>query len=171
VRTTISGQEDEVRNRERDLESVTVTGKQQNGTSRKLHYTTEIIFYGGQTYYRSSADKNVWHQKPGMSKLCDNFLKNCWQRGRTKVDLAGSGFHLVGGDSAGGALHYRTTVTKKGYKGTSDVWTSAGPTSYVQRLLQVGVATSGTQKETVRVDTTYGPFNTTLNIQPPGSSA
>jgi hypothetical protein len=166
IHVTNIGQEDEVHNRERDGEDVTVHTKQ-NGKTRTIHYTLDLIFMNGRTYYRTTlAHNNQWQTHSGMS-LCDP-IRNCWQRGRTTLtNLLPLAFSPV----AGSATHFRAAVKQKTTHGTIDAWISSGKTPYVTRVLQNEVITTSGVSVKNHVDTTYGPFNSALVIQAPSGTA
>src|SRR5579872_6099608 len=66
VKYTAMGSEDEVRNREKDYESVVVTARNPStGKTQTLRYTADIIFMNNTTYYRLSFQKNVWKSIKG----------------------------------------------------------------------------------------------------------
>ena len=164
----ITGEEDEVRNREQDTEVVTATGKQSNGKTKTIHYTLEVIFMNGTTYYRTTLDKNKWQKHSGM-KIADPYSGVDFARARTTVKF-GSNVHFA--PVSGSKYHFRAQTTSKNVASTIQLWVTSGHTPYVQRELEVyhrtkGTALSGSQA------TTFGPFNKTLVILPPisGSSA
>lgn len=169
IRLQTDGQEDEVRNRERDREVLTVRTHLKTGKVRTLHYTIDIIFMNGKTYYRSSLAKNRWQTHAGMT-LCDHFSGICWHRGRTTVPTF-KGVAFTGHTAAGGAVHLHSSLHRGTTRGTVDVVISPGPTRYVTGISErVRVAIKGRQIMQERVDQHYGPFNTPLSIQPPAPS-
>jgi hypothetical protein len=159
---TSRGEEDEVQNRERDQESVTAEMRQSNGQTKKIHYTADIIFLAGHTYYRTSLQSNTWHSRSGM-RICDQVIGTCWQRTRTTIKLSGATLHQV----ATSSTHLQGPVKVKGGTGTVDVWLSDGSKPYVTRVVQTGTATVQGQKVESSVTTNYGPFNQSLTIAKP----
>ncbi len=164
VAVTARGEEDEVQNRERDYESVTVRALGQNGKIRTLHYTVNIIFMNGQTYYRSSLSHNRWRVRPG-TVFPDPFTGG-WRRGRTKVSFPSSAKFVEVGGASSGETHMRTTYNRSSYRVTQDLWISAGTTPYVVREDQTYEATKGSHAK-AQTQTSLGPFNQPMNIQPP----
>ena len=92
LQETASGSEDEVRNLEQDSEVVTATAKGSNGKAQTVHYTLDVIFIKGYTYYRSSLQKNQWTRRKGTT-LTDPVTNGVFKRARTKV-TAPQGFKL-----------------------------------------------------------------------------
>lgn len=163
---TASGAEDEVRNQEQDSEKVTVTAPGANGNLQTIHYSLDVIFIKGYTYYRSSVQQNQWKQKKG-STFTDPF-KGKFVRQRTTISnpqgFAVGPFKLVG--TSGGQTQVRAALSAKNTTGTYDLWISGGSKPYVVRTVVKAHSTKGTSfSETLRTD--YGPFNKPVTIQPP----
>lgn len=174
VKITAQGSEDEVHNREHDSEAVSLTAKATNGQMRTLHYTVDLIFMNGLTYYRTSLAKNTWKTKKGMA-FTDPVLGTAgWKRGRTTVSEGltsfptSSQFRQVG--SSGGEIHvqapYQDARTKEA--GTINLWISGDKTPYVVREVDSFHTTSGAAA-TFRSQVSFGPFNTPLVIVPPST--
>ena len=172
VDALIRGAEDEVQNREHDYESVTVTtAGQNNATPSTLHYTADVIFVNGKTYYRSSRQGNQWKVQSGTA-WADPYTGGGFRRGRTKVQFSPNFKFTEVGGTAGGETHVRALVTARTGSATVDLWISSGSTPYVVRedeKVQVTAPQSSAGTETVRFD--FGPFNRPLNIQPPPLSS
>lgn len=163
------GEEDEVANREADHETVTAQIRQTNGKTQKVHYTLDIVFMQGQTYYRSSLQHNQWHMKKGMT-FQDGFLGTVWKRGRTMVSFKPMPtFSLVG--HSGGQTQVRAHVSDTHGTGTVDLFISGGSQPYVVIQDTAGKETIGGQTIQSKSETKYGPFNQTLNIQAPANGA
>jgi hypothetical protein len=167
LKASITGAEDEVANREQDSETVRVTGPGLNGSTQTIHYTLEVIFIKGYTFYRSSQQNNQWKQQKGTT-LKDPFTGG-FSRGRTTVTPP-SGFKvgtysLVG--TSGGQTHVRATLTAKGEAGTFELWISSGATPYVVREAVHVHTTGGSTKGTESFTSKLGPFNKPVTIQPP----
>jgi len=159
------GQEDEVQNRERDYESVNVQLPGQNGSTRKLHYTVDIIFMNGQTYYRTSVQQNKWKSHSGMS-FPDPYVGG-WKRARTTVLVpSGAKFAQIGGASSG-QIRMHTSFKTSTIRGTEDLWISSGKTPYVVRQDVVQTQGTGANQIKLHTVTSLGPFNRPMNIQPP----
>jgi hypothetical protein len=166
VSVSSHGAEDEVHNREQDFESVTLHGLGPNGKAVTQHYTVDIIFLNGMTYYRSSLSQNKWKSYKGIT-FQDPFTGG-WRRARTTVIDANykvSPFTEVG--TSGGQTHVRGTFTDAKHKqaGTIDLWIS-GSKPYVVQEVQNIHSTQGT-KITEKIQSLFGPFNTRLIILPP----
>ncbi|MGH2448664.1 MAG: hypothetical protein ACRDFS_08705 [Chloroflexota bacterium] len=164
VHSAIRGAEDEVRNRERDSETVTITGPGPNGKFKKVHYTAEVIFVNGHTYYRTSLDHNTWHKHAGTT-FVDRLSGIEFKRARTQLSFASSvHFKLVGQPK--GRARFRATIPKSG--ATDDLLISTGRTPYVLGQTVRVPAKKGNKVHGV-TRTTYGPFNKSLIILAPSS--
>jgi hypothetical protein len=169
VKFTGTGSEDEVKNREQDYESVSVTGKTSAGKTVNLHYTADIIFLNRMTYYRISApiQNNTWKTLKGM--VFNDPYTGGWRRGRTTVIVQkGAVFNQVG--VSGGLTQVRATVTLKTEVDTVDLWISSGSTPYVVREVFDAHSTQGPTASR-HFDINFGPFNTPLTIQAPSTGA
>ena len=163
---TSRGAEDEVQNRERDYESVNIQALGQNGKTQKLHYTVDIIFMNGQTYYRTSLQQNKWKSHSGMV-FPDPATGSEWRRARTTVYVpAGAKFTQVGGASSG-HIRMHTSFKTSTIHGTEDLWISGGKTPYVVRQDLLRSQGTGANQVTLHTVTSLGPFNRPMNIQPP----
>lgn len=173
VKVNAHGSEDEVRNREQDYESVTVTGKDSTGKVKSVHYTVDIIFMNGYTYYRTPlVQNNQWKKQKGMS-FADPYTGG-WQRGRTTVPMINSpksqfklNFQEVG--VSGGETHVRSVASNASETGTVDMWISGGSTPYVVREVDSIRSTKKSSPGSVHVQSSLGPFNSTVVILPPTS--
>ncbi|HZU13973.1 MAG TPA: hypothetical protein VFB58_14120 [Chloroflexota bacterium] len=178
VHQIASGQEDEVRNRERDREVFTVRTRLSSGKVRTIHYTIDIIFMNGRTYYRSTLlKKDQWQTHSGMS-FCDRLSETCWYRGRTTVP-AFSGITFTEQTSSDGSVIFHggfkqpiyrphTKVKQGTTAGTASILISPGPTRYVTRIQEQAVVTiKGRPITHETFDQRYGPFNQPLTIVPP----
>jgi hypothetical protein len=164
---TATGTEDETHNREMDNETVTVVGKLKNGKSKTIHYTADIIFLNGKTYYRISLEKNVWKSATGLT-FQDPYTGG-WKRGRTTVTLPKAFvFHQVG--NGGSTMHVRAALTKNAIRTTVDLWISGGSTPYVVKEAQTDQSTKNPALHDSRT-MTLGPFNHQVVIQNPTSGA
>lgn len=156
------GAEDEVHNRERDYESVTVRAKIGKKVQR-LHYTADIIFMKGRTYYRISLAKNKWQTRKGMT-FADPYAGG-WKRGRTTVSfLKGFNFQRVG--VAGGKTHVRSTFSKSGAAGSVDLWITGGAKPYVVRVVY-RYHLIKQRASSFYMNETLGPFNGPVVVLPP----
>jgi hypothetical protein len=168
VMESAHGTEDEVRNREQDFEDVTVKAKASGGQLTTQHYTVDIIFLNGKTYYRTSLQQNKWKSYSGMT-FQDPFTGG-WKRGRTTVSFPktyqGMSWQLV--DTSGGQSHVRSTFTdtKNHEAGTVELWISSGSRPYVVQEIQNSHTTKA-PKLTQRIQSRLGPFNTKVIILPP----
>lgn len=164
VHAVITGLEDEVRNREHDFETVTATGKLANGKTKTVHYTLEVIFMNGHTYFRTTLAKNKWQKHSGLT-LTDPYSGITFHRARTTVAFQSS-IHFM---SVGGSpTHLQAQQTKAGVRSTYEVWLSNGRTPYVTREL-TKYASTKKGHGTGSTETTYGPFNRPIVILPPTS--
>ena len=167
LQETASGSEDEVRNLEQDSEVVTATAKGSNGKAQTVHYTLDVIFIKGYTYYRSSLQKNQWTRRKGTT-LTDPVTNGVFKRARTKV-TAPQGFKLgsysLVGTSAG-LTQVRAPLTRAKAAGTWDLWISGGSTPYIMRE-EIHAHATGGGKGSEYVRTDYGPFNKPVTIAPP----
>jgi hypothetical protein len=167
VTSSVRGVEDEVHNRERDFESVTVTGKTSKGVEKTLHYTADVVFMNGFTYYRTTLAKNIWMKQKGMN-FRDPYTGG-FARGRTTVSFLKSVvFKEVG--VGGGETHVRASAKDSKSAGTVDLWIRNGMTPYVVRLVIHSHSTKGTV-QTETSSTEYGPFNAQQIIQAPTTGA
>lgn len=167
VSSTVRGIEDEVHNRERDFESVTVIGKTSKGVKKTLRYTADVVFMNGFTYYRTTLAKNVWMKQKGMT-FRDPYTGG-FARGRTTVSFLKSVvFKEVG--VSGGETHVRATARDSKSAGTVDLWIRNGTTPYVVRQVIHSHSTRGTA-QTETSSTEYGPFNAQQIIQAPTTGA
>lgn len=157
------GEEDEVRNRERDSESVSVTAFRKGRAPRKLHYTASVIFLNGHTYFRSSLNKNHWQLHAGTVFL-DPYTGG-FRRGRTTVDLP-SGVKLVEMAASEGETHLHGTFSNSKKRGTIDLWISGGTTPYVVRENEL-YEPAAVPTATFRLHTVFGPFNQQIVIEAP----
>jgi hypothetical protein len=169
LKVTAYGAEDEVQNREQDSETVTVTTPAQSGNLQTIHYTLDIIFIKGYTYYRSSLQKNQWKRQKG-STFTDPF-QGKFRRARTTVSppqgFTVGTYKLVG--TSGGQTHVSAVLTAKNTTGTLDLWIASGAKPYVTREVLSAHATQATNgsKGSYNLRTDYGPFNKPVVIQPP----
>lgn len=166
VNVTAHGTEDEVRNREQDFESVHVTQRAANGKVNKLSYSVDLIFLNGSTYYRTSAAPTQWKTQKGM-KFPDPYTGG-WQRGRTTVTIP-STLAFTSAGSSGGETHVHATYSNKTVTGTVDLWITTGSKPYVVRQDLTRHFTKPVESE--RSQVTFGPFNSNVNIQPPGQAS
>jgi hypothetical protein len=166
VKVSARGTEDEARNREQDYESVHVI-RRASGKVNKLNYTVDLIFLNGSTYYRLSSAPTTWKTQKGMS-FPDPYTGG-WKRGRTTVTVPTSfSFKNVG--TAGGQTHLHAAFSNKTTAGTVDLWITTGSKPYIVREDVAFHSTSGTPgSETSRIR--FGPFNSTVNIQPPAQAS
>ncbi|HEX6506536.1 MAG TPA: hypothetical protein VF221_02795 [Chloroflexota bacterium] len=160
------GAEDEARNREQDFEDVTVT-RTSGGKTQKVHYTVDIIFMNGSTYYRTSAAPSQWQTHKGMS-FPDPYTGG-WKRGRTTVTYPTSWKYTLVGTS-GGTRHVRAPFSTKTTAGTVDLWISAGTKPYVIRSEEKYHSTTK-QKGSADSLITFGPFDGPVTIQPPAQGS
>ncbi len=157
------GAEDEIHNREQDYESVSVTGHGAAGKIRNLHYTVDIIFMNGLTYYRTSLTHNVWATHPGMT-FPDPYTGG-WKRGRTTVSFPKSvKFKEVG--TSGGQTQVRASIVQPALAGTIDLWISGGAKPYIAREDERYHPTKG-KAGSAHVQISFGPFNSPTVIEPP----
>lgn len=170
IHTVVKGEEDEVANREQDHEQTAVQTVSQKGQKQSVHYTVDIVFINGRTYYRSTLSKsNVWQEKPGMSAVQDPVLGTSWKRGRTLVSfLTPSRYSVV---SQGSQIHLRARLARGAITGTDDIYLTGGATPYLVREVEQLRGTVQGQPVTQRTDTRYGPFNQTLGIGVPSTGA
>jgi hypothetical protein len=177
VKFTAQGTEDEVRNREQDSESVHVVRRATGGKVTKLNYTIDLIFMNGSTYYRTSQAPTQWKTQKGMTFL-DPYTGG-WKRGRTTVTIPNNlvtplAFKDAG--SSGGQTHAQASFTTKATAnaqagaGTVDLWITTGAKPYVVQEVFTEHATKGTSGS-LRILMKLGPFNTNVNIQPPGQAS
>jgi hypothetical protein len=166
---TATGSEDETRNREADSESVTVTAK--TGRIKTLHYTADILFLNGKTYYRTSLTSNKWQSQSGTT-FSDPYTGG-WKRGRTTVPFDNqfkqlSKFQEIG--STGSRTHVRATFsdTKNAVTGSIDMWISSGAKPYVVRELLTEHPVKGTGS--LKLNVVFTSFNTPLVITAPAKS-
>lgn len=163
LKVSAHGAEDEIHNREQDYESVSVTGHGAGNKIRHLHYTVDIIFMNGLTYYRTSLTHNVWASHPGMT-FPDPYTGG-WKRGRTTVSFPTSvKFKEVG--TNGGQTQVRASIVQPALAGTIDLWISGGAKSYIVREDERYHPTKG-KAESAHVQVSFGPFNATTVIEPP----
>jgi hypothetical protein len=164
---TASGMEDEKRNREQDHEDVHVRGLNKQKKVQSLHYTADIIFMNGKTYYRvSTLAKDAWQTASGM-KFNDPYTGG-WKRGRTTIKIPkGAKFSLVG--TSGGETRVRTPFSNANLTGTMDLWITGGAKPYVVKE-QIAETSRKVKTATERFTSTLGSFNTTILIQPPTGS-
>lgn len=164
VTTHIQGEEDEVRNREHDTESVSVTAAAANGKTRHVHYTAEVIFVGGRTYYRVSLLKNQWKNYKG-TQFQDPNIGIGFSRNRTTVSFSPKvKFTQVG--RSGSLTQYRANTTAKSLRTRIDLWVSGGATPYVMReeVLDTSTKNSKATRDTV---TRFTAYNQPVIIEPP----
>jgi hypothetical protein len=161
---TATGQEDELHNREQDHEDVHVRGYDSKKKLHTLHYSADIIFLGGKTYYRvSTLNKNAWQTANGM-KFNDPYTGG-WKRARTKITLTKAAvFKAVG--ISGNQTHVRATISTARVTETDDLWISGGATPYVvkEQIVQQSKKVKGA---TSTFTSTLGNFNIPLVIQSP----
>lgn len=166
VKVSAHGTEDEVNNREQDFESVHVTRRGTNGKVTTLNYTVDLIFLNGSTYYRTSNAPTQWKTQKGMT-FPDPYTGG-WKRGRTTVGFPASVVFKDAGVS-GGQQHVHAAFTKNSIAGTVDLWITTGSKPYVVRQDEYYHTVSGKAGSfQSRVD--FGPFNSSVNIQPPGQA-
>lgn len=160
---TTTGSEDEVRNREHDVESVTLTGRGKNA-SKSQHYTLDIIFINGVTYYRTSLlNNNAWQSRKGTS-LKDPYT-GVFKRARTTITFPKSYvFKQVG--TSGGESKLQAAYSEKGVAGTITLWISGGSKPYIVREVQDYHSTTAL-KGSGHVDSRFGPYNGSLVILAP----
>lgn len=164
INAVVTGQEDEVRNRERDFETVTAKGKLASGKTKTIHYTLEVIFLNGHTYFRTTLAKNKWQKHAGLT-LSDPYSGITFHRARTTVTFQPAlHFTAVGGSQT----HLQAQVAKSGVRSVYQVWLSNGATPYVTREL-TKYASSKKGHPTGSTETTFGPFNKPIVILPPTS--
>jgi hypothetical protein len=167
VHVVAHGTEDEVHNREQDYESVSVTQIATGGKTAKLHYTVDLIFMNGLTYYRTSAAPTQWKKLKGM-KFADPYTGG-WQRGRTTVDVpAGADWKVVG--TSGGQSHVQTAFKTATTAGIEDLWVTTGSKPYVAREDTSYHTTKGTAV-TIKRSVRFGPFNSAVTIGPPAQAS
>jgi len=164
VHAVIRGLEDEVRNREHDFETVTATGKLANGKTKTVHYTLEVIFINGHTYFRTTLAKNKWQKHSGLT-LTDPYSGITFHRARTTVTF-NSGVHFT--SVAGSPTHLKAQQTNAGVTTNYQVWLSNGHAPYVTRELTTYVSTKKGHA-TGSTETTFGPFNKPIVILAPTS--
>lgn len=165
VNVTSRGSEDEVHNREQDYESVNVTTHGGSSAAKKLHYTVDIIFMKGMTYYRLSSTGNKWKTLKGMT-FPDPYTGG-WKRGRTTIAFPKTvKFQQV--STSGGQTHVRAPQSQTGAAGTVDLWISGGSTPYVVREEQAFHTTTG-KSASLHSTMSLGPFNTPMVIQAPST--
>ncbi|GAC1445307.1 MAG: hypothetical protein NVSMB52_06070 [Chloroflexota bacterium] len=163
VKVIAHGSEDELRNREQDYESVSVTSRGSGGKAKSLHYTVDIIFMNGTTYYRTSLQKNKWKTHKGMT-FPDPFAGG-WKRGRTTVSFPKTfKFQQVG--TGGSETHVRASFSSATTAETVDLWISSGSKPYVTREEQRYHSVKGPASSAL-IKVSFGPFNTPLVIQQP----
>ena len=163
LKVSAHGAEDEIHNREQDYESVSVTGHGAGNKTRNLHYTVDIIFMNGLTYYRTSLTHNVWASHPGMA-FPDPYTGG-WKRGRTTVSFPKSvKFKEVG--MTGGQTQVEASIVQPALAGTIDLWISGGAKSYIVREDERYHPTKG-KAGSAHVQVSFGPFNATTVIEPP----
>ncbi len=166
VNVTAHGTEDEVRNREQDYESVHVIQRAANGKVSKLNYSIDLIFLNGSTYYRTSAAPTQWKTQKGM-KFSDPYTGG-WQRGRTTVTVP-STLKFTSAGTSGGETHVHATFSNKTVTETVDLWITTGSKPYVVRQDLTRNYTKPVGSE--RTQVTFGPFNSSVNIQPPAQAS
>ena len=167
VTITANGSEDEVHNREQDYESVTVVGRTGSTKGKKLHYTIDIIFLNGMTYYRVSTLGKAWKSQKGMT-FPDPYTGG-WKRGRTTVSFPKTvTFHEVG--TSGGETHVRATLPGTTVAGTADLWISGGAQPYVVREDENYHTVKGA-RASEQTHVLFGPFNTPIVITAPSSQS
>jgi hypothetical protein len=164
---TATGMEDETLNREQDHEDVHVRAVNKQKKVQTLHYTADIIFMSGKTYYRvSTLAKDAWQTASGM-KFNDPYTGG-WKRGRTRVAIPkGTKFSPVG--TSGGETHLRGPFSTADLTGTMDLWISTGAKPYVVKE-QIAETSKKTKTATETFTSRLGSFNTTILIQPPTAS-
>jgi len=163
LKVSARGAEDEIHNREQDYESVSVTGHGAASKIRTVHYTVDIIFMNGLTYYRTSLTHNVWASHPGMT-FPDPYTGG-WKRGRTTVSFPKSvKFKEVG--TSGGQTQVRASIAQPALAGTIDLWISGGAKPYIVREDESYHSTKG-KAGSAHVQISFGPFNTPTVIEPP----
>ncbi|MGH2442678.1 MAG: hypothetical protein ACRDFX_05905 [Chloroflexota bacterium] len=167
ISSTITGREDEVANREDDIEHVTVHLPDSKGTLKTLHYTIEVIFLHGKTYARSSLAGNTWKSGKGMT-FVDPFTGG-FRRGRTKMIMPKGGVRTIG--KSGSTVHVRGTYVQGKSRGPIDVWYTTGSVPYVSRERYAVTRGSGAKHQVTIIDTHMGPFNQAVVIQPPGGTS
>lgn len=167
IRVSSHGTEDEVRNREQDYESVHVTRRAAGGKINTLHYTVDLIFMNGLTYYRTSSAPTQWKSQKGMT-FPDPYTRG-WKRGRTTVTFPASLVFKDAGTS-GGQTHVHAPFATSTVAGSVDLWITTGSRPYIVRQDLAYHATKGPSgSEVSRIK--FGPFNRAVNIQPPGQAS
>jgi hypothetical protein len=191
VTISVLGQEDEVRNRERDVESVTLKGVQRNGKHATVHYALEIIFVNGHTFARGLSPHTTWQIYAG-TQFTDRISGVGFKRARTTVPTYTyvKSSVIDQGSSAAGT-HLRAQLQTHQPHGASivhgvlDLWVSTGSLPYIVRedihgtvvqVVRERIHGKPVQRRYLIADTehnTYGPLNQPLNIQAPvvGSSS
>jgi hypothetical protein len=165
----VTGQEDEVHNREQDHESLTASGLRANGTHATVQYAVDVIFVSGKTYFRRSTDKGRWLVQSGM-RYRDTYAGFGFSRGRTRLAYAPSTkLSFVG--AAGGLTHLRVRVSVGQDQHNDDIYISGGIKPYVVRVDTSRIVTQNGIQVTEHSRTDYGPFNQVLVITPPAASA
>jgi hypothetical protein len=167
---TMQGAEDEVANRERDRETVTAVARAPQGGKRTLHYTLDIIFMGGKTYYRNSLQqKNAWQTRVGM-KFADTITGVTWQRGRTTVGDWTHPMKLVGALTSNGA-EYKGRTSKATQQLPLQVWVSGGAHPYVTReVITADKMVQGQRLHYVEQQV-FGPFDQPISIAQPATGS
>jgi hypothetical protein len=166
----MQGAEDEVANRERDREAVTATARNPQGVKRTVHYTLDIIFMNGKTYYRDSLQqKNAWQTRSGMS-FSDNLTGIKWQRGRTTVGDWISPLKLVGSVTNSGA-EFSGRTSKASGDMPLQVWISGGAKPYVTREVMTITKTVQGQRIHYTERQNFGPFNQPISIAEPATGS
>lgn len=163
LKVSAHGAEDEIHNREQDYESVSVTGHGAGSKIRNLHYTVDIIFMNGLTYYRTSLTHNIWASHPGM--VFPDPYTGGWKRGRTSVSFPKSvKFKEVG--TSGGQTQVRASIIRPALAGTINLWISGGAKPYIVREDENYHPTQG-KVGSAHVQISFGPFNAPTVIEPP----
>lgn len=176
ISIAIVGQEDEVHNRERDVETVRLSARQHNGKTVSSGYKIAVIFANGHTFVRGLTPPTTWSIRKGMQFL-DQESGVGFNRSRTTVPT----YPLVKPISirsapAGTQVRARVLHQSQGttLRGTIQLLIKGGLTPYVIQETVRGTVRDNKGKVLVeREDNRYGPFNTPLQIQPPvvGSSS
>lgn len=166
VTAAITGEEDEVLNREQDYEAVTVRDRDPKGLVKHLHYTATVVFLNGHTYYRLSLNHNVWKKGKGMV-FHDPFTQGM-QRARTTVTYpSGSRFVTVPG--SGSLVHLRAIAKTAQQVSRTELWISRGAKPYVVRELR-DIRALGSSHNRLLDDAHFVSFNQQLVITAPATS-
>lgn len=165
----MEGAEDEVANRERDRETVTAVARTPQGGKRTVHYTLDIIFMSGKTYYRDSLQNKAWQSRSGM-KFADSFSGVSWQRGRTTVGDWTLPLKLVGAVTSNGA-EFKGRTSKAAQQLPLQVWVSGGAHPYVTRQVITADKTVQGQHLHYVQQQQFGPFNQPISIAQPATGS